>query len=408
MPDNHSSISIEAIDLAAKRMQDAIRRTPILRSQSFEKRVGSKFPIYFKVESLQHTGSFKVRGALNKLLSLSEAERSRGVITASAGNHAQGVAFHSQRLGISAKIVMPISTPIVKTRATKQLGAEIVLFGESYQEAYEKALDIQKQEGRVFVHGFDDELIIIGQGTIGKEILEDAPDVSVFVCPIGGGGLISGCASYLKAKKPSMKVIGVQAEGCSTLLPSLAAGKPVTLSAVNTMAEGISAKRLGDLTFAICKKLVDECLLVSDEEIAEGLLWLLENERLFVEGCGAVPVAAVFKKPQLVTGPTAILLSGGNLDVNFLARMIERGLKKSGRLIRIEATIPDVPGSLFKLLQVFADQKASIVNVEHERIFGKTNLREVYTRTTLETQGPDHATEIENALKRGGWTYALY
>jgi threonine dehydratase len=397
-------ISAKQIDETYKKIQSATRKTPLIRSEHFERQVDSKFPIFFKAENLQATGSFKARGALSKLLSLSAESRKKGVITASAGNHAQGVAFHAQRLGIKAKIIMPVSTPLIKIKSTKQYGAEVVLFGESYQEAYEKSLELQKIEEREYIHAFDDELIVAGQGTLGKEIFEEFPEIEVFVCPIGGGGLIAGCASYLKEKKPKTRIIGVQAEGCSTFLPSLKAGKTVTVATANTIAEGMSAKRMGEITFEICRQKVDETILVSDEEIAEGLLWLLENERLFVEGCGGASVASVLKKPSVVTGPTAILLSGGNLDVNLLARIIERGLARAGRLFRFEMTIPDAPGSLFKILEAIAEERASIIHVSHERIFGKTTLREVSAKFILETHGPTHNERVKAALTKRGWS----
>jgi threonine dehydratase len=296
-----------------------------------------------------------------------------------------------------------VGSPLVKLNSTRQWGAEIVLHGESYQESYEHAVDLQKKEGLEYIHAFDDEAIAAGQGTIALEILEDCPDISVFVAPIGGGGLISGCATYFKEKKSSVKVVGVQAEGASTFLPSLKAGAPITLSSVNTIAEGMSPKRMGDFTFSVCRKYVDHTEIVNDDQISEGLLWLLENERLFVEGCGGATMAALLKNPKLVTGPTAVLLSGGNLDVNLLARIIERGLVKTGRLLRLTVVLPDVAGSLHKLIEVFAELKASIVQVTHERVFGQQSLREVMTDITVETQGADHVQKVVAALASRGW-----
>ncbi len=397
-------ISVEEIEKAATAIGPATRRTPLLESKNFQKRLGVSHPVYFKLESLQYTGSFKVRGALNKLLSVQESAKKTGVITASAGNHAQGVAYHSQRLGIQAKIVMPMNTPLVKINSTKQWGADVVLHGESYQEAYEKAVELQKDEGRQYIHAFEDETIMAGQGTIAKEVLEDLPDIGVFVSPIGGGGLLSGCGSYLKTRKTSVKIIGVQAEGCATFTSSLKAGKVVALSQVNTIAEGISAKKMGELSFSICREIVDHPAVVSDTEISEGILWLLENERLFVEGSAAVGIAALMKQPSLVTGPTVVLLSGGNLDVNLLALIIERGLVKSGRLVMLEATISDAPGSLNKLIQVIAEQKASIVQINHERVFWEGGLRDVFTRISLETHGPAHTQRLKTALSDHGYT----
>jgi threonine dehydratase len=396
-------VSVKEIESAHQTIKNATRRTPLLRSENFEKQFGLKFPIYFKTENLQYTGSFKARGALNKLSSLSEESRKLGIITASAGNHAQGVAYHSQRLGIDAKIVMPVSTPLIKIKSTRQYGAHVELFGNSYREASDKALEIQKIEGREYVHGFDDVLVIAGQGTVGKEVFEDCSDLKVFVCPIGGGGLLSGCSIYLKSKNPKIRILGVQAETCSTFLPAQKAGHPISISGSNTIAEGMAVNRLGDLPFQILNKNVDEAVLVSDEEIAEGLLWLLENERLFVEGCGGATVAAIMKRPDLITGPTVVLLSGGNLDVNLLARIIDRGLAKAGRLFRFQLTIPDSPGSLLKIIEEIAEERASIVHVSHERIFGKTTLREVQTRFIVETHGQAHNEKLKASLKKRGW-----
>lgn len=396
-------ITLPMIDQAADAIRSAIRRTPLLRSEAFERAVKSKFPIYFKLENLQYTGSFKARGALNKILSVQEIAKKRGVITASAGNHAQGVAFHCQRLGINAKIVMPEATPLVKVNSTRQWGAEIVFFGDSYQESSAKAHEIQKAEDRVYIHAFDDEQIMAGQGTVAKEILEDAPDVQVMVIPIGGGGLIAGAGTYLKAKNAKAKVIGVQAEGSSNFLPSLKEGKPVTLDSVATIAEGIAVKRMGDQTFEVCRKIIDETILVNDEEISAGILWLLENERLFTEGCGGAAIAALLQRGQVVTGPTAVVVTGGNLDVNLLARIIERGLVKTGRLVLFDVLIPDAPGSLHRLLQVFAELKASVVQINHERVFQSVSLRDVYTTISLETQGPEHVQKIRQTLAQKGW-----
>lgn len=396
--------SVESIDQAAQELGTAIRHTPLLRSMAMEKHLKAAHPIYLKAENLQFTGSFKVRGALCKLLRVLDSARSKGVITASAGNHAQGVAFHAERLGVRAKIVMPVSTPLIKVTSTRGYGAEVVLAGESYQEAYNHALEIQKTEGREYIHAFDDDEVIRGQGTLGREIWEDCPDISNVIVPIGGGGLIAGVGAYLKQKNPKIKIIGVQAEGCSTFLPSLKAGKPVTLDQVSTIAEGMSAKRMGDKTFEMARQVVDETIVVSDEAIAEGVLWCLEREHLFVEGCGGAAIAAaVAYASRSLKGSVAVVLTGGNLDVNLLARIIERGLRRTGRLTQVEMSIPDVPGSLEKLVHVFAEQKASIVQIHHERVFGATNLREVFTSTVLEVSGPEHIDSLKKGLEARGY-----
>ena len=391
------------IEEAAKNSEGKIRHTPLLRSEAFEKHLGLKHPIFFKPENLQHTGSFKVRGSLNKILSILPSAKSKGVITASAGNHAQGVAYHCFHFGIKATIVMPERTPIVKQRATRAWGAEVVLKGESYQEAFNYALELQKKSSAEFVHAFEDQLVIEGQGTLGFEVFLDCPEIETFVCPIGGGGLLAGSGSYLKSKNPRIKVIAVQAEGCSTFLASIKAGKPVTLEKVDTIAEGISAKRMGDMTFDICRELVDETVIVNDSEISQGLLWVLENERLFVEGCAGATIAAIIKRPEIISGPTVIVLSGGNLDVNLLARIIERGLVKDGRRVRFEATLADVPGSLERFIHVLAEEKASILEIDHERVFSQASLREVSTYVQLETEGPEHVGQIKSRLNKGPW-----
>lgn len=393
----------DQISEAYESIKSSIRRTPLLRSEVFERRIKSVHPIYFKLENLQYTGSFKARGSLNKLLSIIDRAKQKGVITASAGNHAQGLAFHCQRLGINAKIVMPEATPLVKVNSTKQWGAEIVFFGDSYQEAYQRALEIQKKEGREYIHAFDDESVIAGQGTVAYEILEDLPSAKVLVAPVGGGGLLAGAGLYFKSKVKDAQIIAVQASGCSNFLPSLEAGKPVSLQTINTIADGIAVKKMGDLSFEICKSVVNDTVLVTDEEISAGILWLLENERLFAEGCGGAAIAALLQNPELVTGPTVVLVTGGNLDVTLLARIIERGLVKTGRLVMLDILIPDLPGSLYRLLQVFADLKASVIQINHERVFESVSLRDVYTTISLETQGPDHVQRIRQTLAEKGW-----
>ncbi len=400
-------VSVEDIEKAYKKIASYIRRTPLIRSTALEKKLQYSSPIFLKAENLQITGSFKARGALSKLLSLSDDEKSQGVIAASAGNHAQGVAYHAQSLGIDSKIVMPMASPWVKVNATRQWGAKVEFHGESYQEAYAKALEIQKSEKRIFIHAFDDAHIISGQGTLALEVLEDCPSIETFICPVGGGGLMSGAATYFKDKRSSLRLMAVQAEGCSTFIPSRQAHKPITLATASTIAEGMSAKRMGDITFEICDRLVDDAVTVSDEEIAEGLLWCLENERLFVEGCAGATLAAAIKYRDRLKGPTVILLSGGNLDVNLLARIIERGLKKAGRLLHLVFTIPDVPGSLHRLLETFATEGANIVQVRHDRIFGRSALREVQTQIIVETQGLEHNRRLTEQLQAHHWNFRV-
>lgn len=395
---------VKKIEEASSSFGENIRRTPLIRSWALEKKLGLKHAIYFKAENLQFTGSFKVRGALNKLLSIQDEAKEKGVIAASAGNHAQGVAFHAKRLGLKARIVMPINSPLIKVRSTRSLGAEVILHGESYQEAFEHVQELQKEHGYCYVHAFNDEAVIAGQGTVAKEILEDLPDLQTIICPIGGGGLAAGCAAYLKAKKPGINFVGFQAEGSNTFLPSLQAGRTIRLDTVETIAEGMAVKELGDQTFPILKEFVDETILVSDSEIAAGILWLLENEKLYVEGCGGGALASVFRKPEALQGPSVVILSGGNLDVNLLNRIIQRGLVRAGRRVRMETSISDRPGSLNKLLKSIADEGASVMEIKHERIFAKTGLMKVALHIELETNGSDHMRQVRSAIQKAGFT----
>jgi len=402
------SFDISRIESAYTRIRESLRRTPLIRSELFERHFGISSPVYFKAENLQYTGSFKARGSLNKILSILPVAREKGVVTASAGNHAQGVAFHAHRLGVRAKIVMPERSPIIKLKSTRSWGAEVILKGDSYQESYDYAVELQKKEGLEFVHAFEDVEVIAGQGSLGIEVLEDCPDIENYFCPIGGGGLLAGSGSYLKAKRPELKIFAIQAEGCSTFLPSLEAGAPVRIEKSDTIAEGMSAKQMGKITFELCRDLVDETILVNDEEISQGVLWLLENEKLFVEGCGGATFAGVIHAAQALKGPSVVVLSGGNLDINMLTRIIERGLVKSGRRIQFEATIPDRPGSLEKLIHLIAEEKASILNVSHERVFGPSSLREVNTHVQVETEGLEHLESLKKRLLSSPWPMRFY
>lgn len=392
-------VSSQAIEKAALDSKGLVIKTPLIRSFGIEERIGAKYPVFLKAENLQFTGSFKVRGALSKIMSVLSEAKKKGLVAASAGNHAQGVAFHAKRLGLDAKIVMPVNTPLVKLRSTRQLGAQVVLFGESYQEAYEEARRIETQEGREYIHAFNDPAVIVGQGSLAKEIWDELPEIETLICPIGGGGLIAGMSVFLKEKNPSINIVGVQAAGCNTFLPSREAGHAISLERVDTIAEGIAVKKMGDLCFEIANQNLNDSIVVNDEEIAEGLLYALENERLFLEGCGGAAIAAAFRAPEMMQGPTVIVLTGGNLDVNLLARIIQKGLAKSGRLFQFEAIIPDLPGSLEKLIHVIAEHQASIVQIDHERVFRTQALKEVNTHVLVETDGPEHIEQIKVALQ---------
>ncbi|WNZ60606.1 threonine ammonia-lyase [Myxococcus sp. MxC21-1] len=402
-------VTLEDIQAARERLRSAIRPTPCPQSDYYTERTECA-AVFFKLENLQRTGAFKERGALNKLLTLTEDERRRGVIAASAGNHAQGVAYHARRLGVSATIVMPERTPLIKVSRTRDdYGARVVLKGTNYDEAYAEALRIQKAEDRAFIHPFNDPHVIAGQGTIGLELLEQCPDLEVVLVPIGGGGLISGIACALKETRPDIRVVGVQAETIASMKASVEAGERVLLAAAGTtIADGIAVKRVGDLTFPMVQKYVDEVVAVDEEEIAAAILTLLEQEKSVVEGAGAVGLAALLSGdvPAARGRRTAIILSGGNIDMNVISRIIERGLVKAGRLVQLEVRLPDRPGMLAKLTTQVADLRANVVEIHHERAFSKAGLGEAMVEVTLETTGPAQIEELERALHRLGWQVA--
>jgi threonine dehydratase len=395
-------VTLDDVRAALARIRDRIYLSPCARSETFSKLTGTQ--AYLKLDNLQMTGAYKERGALNKLLLLSAAERERGLIAASAGNHAQAVAYHAGRLGVAATIVMPEATPIMKVANTRSHGAKILLHGASYDESYAEARRLEQAEGLTFVHPFDDPDVIAGQGTVALEILGQEPETDAVVVPIGGGGLISGMGVVLKSLRPKAKVIGVETEVLPSMLQAVEAGKPVTLEAANTIADGIAVKRAGDLTLEHVKRYVDEIVTVSEEEIASAILYLLEREKTVVEGAGAVGVAALMhRKVRGLEGKRVVsVISGGNIDVNLVARVIERGLVKDGRLVRISVALQDKPGQLAKVSTIVANQRANVIEVHHTRAFsyrfGDTTLQ-----LTLETRGPEHVEEILRALRERGY-----
>ncbi len=395
-------VTLEDIQAARARIRDRIYLSPCARSETLSKLTGTT--ALLKLDNLQMTGAYKERGALNKLLVMPAADRERGLIAASAGNHAQAVAYHAGRLGVKATIVMPEATPIMKVANTRAHGARIVLHGANYDEAYAEARRLEHVEQLTFVHPFDDPDVIAGQGTIALEVLEQEPELDAIVVPIGGGGLASGVAVAVKALRPGAKVIGVETEVLPCMLQAVDAGKPVTLEGANTIADGIAVKRAGDLTFEHVKRYVDEIVTVSEEEIASAILYLLEREKTVVEGAGAVAVAALMQhKIHGLDGRRVVsLVSGGNIDVNLVARVIERGLVKDGRLVRISVALQDKPGQLAKVSAIVANHRANVIEVHHARAFshrfGDTNLQ-----LTLEARGPEHVEEILRALRERGY-----
>jgi threonine dehydratase len=396
-------VNLPDVLAARARIRDQIYLSPCARSETLSRLTGTN--AYLKLENLQMTGAYKERGALNKLLTLSAPERARGLIAASAGNHAQAVAYHGVRLGMTVTIVMPETTPITKVANTRAHGARIVLCGASYDEAYTQARALAEAEGQTFVHPFDDPEVIAGQGTVGLEILEQVPDVDAVVVPIGGGGLASGVAVALKAQRPGIRVIGVEALVIPCMQAALAAGRPTTVEPASTLADGIAVKRAGQLTFEHVRSLVDELVTVSEEEIASAILYCLEKEKTVAEGAGAVAVAALMhRKVRGLDGRRVVsVLSGGNIDVNLIARIIERGLVKDGRLIRVSVALMDKPGQLAATSAIIAGCRANVIEVHHTRAFA-SRFGDTTLELTLETRGPEHVDEILAALRDQGYS----
>lgn len=397
-------VAVDDILAARERIRGEISPTPCRRAPASEDLIGGR--LYLKLENLHRTGSFKERGALNRLLQLDDDERSRGVITASAGNHAQALALHATRLGIASTVVMPQHTPLVKVGNTRRFGAEVVLHGATFDDAVEEAQRRRDAEGRVFVPAFDDERVVAGQGTVGLELIEQLESIDVCAVPIGGGGLISGIAIALKDAFPEVRMIGVEAEAAPSARTSRDAGKIVTITSSDTIADGIAIKRIGEVTFPLVERYVDDIVTVSDEEIAAAVLLLLEREKTLAEGAGAAGMAAVAAgKVPIAAGETGVVIvCGGNIDINMLARIIDRGLVASGRLVRMRVTGRDRPGLLARLTSGAAASGANVLEIAHSREFADIKVGEVEIELTLETRGPEHVDEVTAALAAGGNT----
>ncbi len=360
--------------------------------------------VYLKLENLQKTGSFKLRGAYYKLSQLSQSMRRRGVVAASAGNHGQGVAFASSFLGIQSTIVMPEGASIAKQMATRSYGGEIILFGQDTDESLSYARKLEKG-GKYFVHPFDDEQVIAGQGTIGLEILGEVPEVEAIVVPIGGGGLISGIATIAKKRRPSVKIIGVQAAHAPSAFYSWKNKRLTEVKAQPTLADGIALRRVGEITFPIIEKKVDEIVTVKEEEIASAILMLMEKKRVVAEGAGATPLAALLSMGRKIEARKVVLvISGGNIDVHLLERIIEKGLAQTGRVVRLGVILRDVPGALAKLASAVAQQKANILHIIHERAAKDIPIGFSKVILVLETRGPEHIREIERRLKKNEYS----
>ncbi len=394
-------LTLDMIYSASYKLKEIIRDTDLIHAP----KLSDKCNVYLKTENLQITGSFKVRGAYYKISQLSDEERSRGVIACSAGNHAQGVALAATRSGIKSLICLPSSAPISKIEATRAFGADICLVDGVYDDAYAKAVELTREKGYTFIHPFDDELVIAGQGTIGLELLGQLPKVDAVVVPVGGGGLISGVAFAMKKLKPDVKVYGVQAAGAPSMQKSLADGKIERLSSVSTIADGIKVMEPGEHTFEYCQQYVDGIVTVNDDEISSAILALMEQHKLVSEGAGAVPVAAVmFDKIPDIKGKNVIcLVSGGNIDVTILNRVIERGLLTSGRTCLLNLRLVDRPGQLRDVSKIIADLGANVISVHHEHSSEGSEIEGCYLRIVLETKNFDHIRQIKKALTANGF-----
>ncbi len=391
------------IEEAQKKIQGVIFKTPIVYSDTLSRLTGKE--IYLKLENLQKTGSFKIRGAYHKLSSLNPSLRRKGIVTASAGNHAQGVAMASSLLGIRSTIVMPEGTPLAKQMATRSYGGEVLLYGQNIKEALGYAKKLEK-EGRILIHPFDDEEVIAGQGTIGLEILNEVPGLEAMILPVGGGGLISGVATIVKKRRPKVKIIGVQSAHAPSAFLSLKRGKIVEVKGKPTLADGIAVGRVGELTFPIIQEKVDQLVTVGEEEIASAILMLIERKRVIAEGAGATPLAALLsKKVETKAKRILLLISGGNIDVHLLDRILEKGLTRTGRMVRVELLLRDVPGSLHRLSQLIALLRANILHILHERAAREIPIGFSKVILVLETRGPDHIREIEKGLKEQGYPF---
>jgi threonine dehydratase len=394
-------VSGRDVEAAAALLADVVRHTPMEHSRALGERVGG--PVWLKCENLQHTGSFKFRGAYTRLSRLSAEERDRGVVAASAGNHAQGVALAAKLLGIDVTVFMPETAPLPKVAATRGYGAHIQLLGPTLTEAMAAATEYAERTGSVFIHPFNHRDVIAGQGTVGLEILEQAPDVRTVVVSAGGGGVVSGIAAAVKDRRPDVRVVAVQAEGAAAFPGSLEAGEPVPLESMATMADGIAVACPGDLTLAHVQELVDEVRTVSEEDLSRALVFCLERAKLVVEPAGVAAVAAVLAEPTAFEPPVCAVISGGNIDPVLLVKVVQHGLAAAGRYLSLRLQVPDRPGSLAAVLRELAAVGANVLEVEHERTSTRLHVGEVEIFVVLETRGPEHAREVTTALTKAGY-----
>lgn len=394
-------ITLDSIYRASFALKNIIRRTDLI----YAPQINPESQIYLKPENLQYTGSFKLRGACYKIACLTEEEKKKGVIACSAGNHAQGVALGATKNGIDSLICLPAGAPISKVEATNRYGAKVCLMPGVYDDAYQKALELKEEKGYTFIHPFDDEYVIAGQGTIGLELLNQLPDVEAVIVPIGGGGLISGVAYALKSLKPDVKVYGVQAQGAASMLRSIEKAHRECLPSVSTVADGIAVKEPGEHTFEICSKYVDGIVTVTEDEICAAILALMEQQKLIAEGAGAVAVAAaMFNKVPVAGKKTICVVSGGNIDVTILSRVINRGLDMSGRTYTVTLDLHDKPGELKGVAEIIANLGGNIISVLHERNNNTSNVTACFLRLVMETRNAEHIELIRSALQEAGYS----
>ena len=385
---------------AKEKLSKVLLETHLIYSPIFSKESGNK--VFIKPENLQKTGSFKIRGAYNKISNLTVDEKKRGVIASSAGNHAQGVAYGAKESGIKAIIVMPKSTPLIKVESTKQYGAEVILHGDVYDDAYKKAKELEEKEGYVFVHPFNDEDVLDGQGTIALEILEELPETDIILVPIGGGGLISGIACAAKILKPEIKIIGVEPEGAASAYEAIKENKVVELKEANTIADGTAVKKIGDLNFEYIKKYVDEIITVSDYELMEAFLLLVEKHKIIAENSGILSVAAT-KKIKEKDKKVVSVISGGNIDVLMISSMINKGLIRRDRIFNFSLNIPDKPGELAKVVDLIAELGANVIKLEHNQFKNLSRFKDVELQVTVETNGSEHIKNLVQTFEEKGY-----
>ncbi|HRP08373.1 MAG TPA: threonine ammonia-lyase, partial [Gemmatimonadales bacterium] len=395
--------TIDDINAARSRLDDVIVRTPLVPALALREVLPCN--VHLKLENAQRTGSFKDRGALNRLLGLDVGQRARGVVTASAGNHAQALAYHGSRLGIAVDVVMPVHTPITKIANTQRFGANIRLTGATLSDSMTEAHRIEHEEGRILVHPFDDDRVIGGQGTVGLELLEQLPDLTAVVVPIGGGGLISGIAIAIKAARPEVRIFGVEAAAAASALASRRAGKVIHIETSETIADGIAVKQVGERTFPLIEQHVEDIIDVSEEEIAHAVHLLLERQKTVAEGAGAAALAGVMtgRLPLGENDNAVVLVSGGNIDLSMLQRIVDRGLVSDGRLARIAVTVRDRPGNLARLTRIVGEEGANVLEVRHRRAFADISVRDVTIVMHLQARGPDQIASVTERLRREGF-----